>query len=87
MASPTHDIDPRGERFFWGGSADDEPATVRSAPSPLAESGEVPCASAIADRLEVEVEVDFEDQEACPETLRSPVSEGVSTNVQRSRVA
>jgi hypothetical protein len=81
MASPIHDIHTRGERLSrggaWGGSEDDEPATVRSAPAPLAESGEVLCAA--ADRHEVEVDFEVEVEEECPETLRSPVSEGVST--------
>jgi hypothetical protein len=74
-----------------------EPVTVRSARperddeipvevDPLAESGEV--LRVAAEEIAVEVElVHEEEEEPCPQTLRSPVSEGVSTNVQRSRVA
>lgn len=77
------------------GTDSGEPVTVRSARpelpvevDPLAESGEV--LRVAAEEIAVEVELvheEDEEEEPCPETLRSPVSEGVSTNVQRSRVA
>ena len=74
-----------------------EVPTVRSAPSAELEgrhhqSGEHPCARPAADvdgtddRSPPSISVEVDD-EPCPETLRSPVSEGVSPGVRRPRVA
>ncbi len=46
-------------------------------------------AGAVLEDVDVDIEVSFEldEEEPCPETLRSPVSDGVSPSVRRARVA
>lgn len=90
------DADERDERAEAPSS---EVPTARSAPVPpleleleLEESGEHPCAVPAADFAEARddgpTSIPIElDEEPCPETLRSPVSDGISPSVRRPRVA
>lgn len=79
-----------------------EPATVRSArpaaeafePFPIADGSGIVAVQTRTDAEDtlslldaLDIPVDEAEDEPCPETLRSPVSSGVSTNVRRARVA
>ena len=83
MATRIHVFDDIGAALFWGESALGCSEDARRTSEVL----EARDARAPKEPILVELEVELEDEEPCPETLRSPVSEGVSSSVRRPRVA